>query len=86
MNDTILERAAIIKLHKDGLENWEIIKTLKICRKSRDKVRRTINRYNDTGSLENRKHKNHKRYKRTPKMLKALKERLRRNPCRKKRN
>ena len=83
MNDTILERAAIIKLHQDGLENWEIIK---ISRKSRDKVGRTINRYKDTGSLENRKHKNYKRDKRTPKMLKALKEILRRNTCRKKRN
>ena len=53
MNKRILERAAIIKLHEDGLKNGEILKTLKIGRNSRDKVRRTIERYTETGSLEN---------------------------------
>lgn len=83
MNARILERAAIIKLHKDGLTNGEILKRLKIGRNSRNKVKRTIERYTETGSLENRIHKNHPRSVRTPKMLKALRERIRRNPCRK---
>ena len=71
-------------MHNDGLENWEISKKLKIGRSGKNKVKHTIDRYNETGSLQNRRHKSHKRSKRTPKMIKALKERIRRNPCRKK--
>jgi transposase len=60
MNNKILEHAAIIKLHNDGFENWEISKKLEISRSGRNKVKRTIDRYKETGSLQNRGHKNHK--------------------------
>lgn len=83
MEKTILERASIVRLHKIGYNNSEILKELNINRNSREKVKRTINRYNETGSLENRKHKNHKRLKRSHSMIKCVRERIRRNPCRK---
>ena len=65
MNKRILERTAIIKLHEDGLKNGEILKTLKIGRNGRDKVRRTIERYNETGSLENRRQESSTAYEST---------------------
>jgi transposase len=80
------KRAAIILHYQDGKSNSQIVKLLKKSNVNFMLVKRTIERFLQTGSTEKRKCPARPRPKRTPAMLKALKARIRRNPrrCQKK--
>ena len=80
------KRNAILQLHLHGKTNSEICKVLKSGNVTRCLVYRTVKRYKDTGTVEDRPRSGRPRDKRTPRMLKALKNRIKRNPrrCQKK--
>ena len=84
-------RIAVIALHKVGMELNAIFKTLHTLGISQMFVYRAINRYNETSSVCDRKRSNQiksfrssrPRSVRTKKVVKAVRERIRRNPVRK---
>ena len=78
-NTILSRRAAIIELHKNGHLNSEIVKSLK---KNKMFVSRTISRFLDTGSIQDRSRKGRKRTVRTSTLRKNVKLRLSRNPVR----
>jgi transposase len=76
-------RIAVIALHKVGMEPNAIFKTLHTLGISKMFVYRAINRYNETSSVCDRKRSGRPRSVRTKKVVKAVRERIRRNPVRK---
>lgn len=76
------KRSAIILCWKSGKKNCEIVNDLKESNVNFNLVKRTIDRFQETGSTKLRGGPGRPRSKRTPAMLKALKARIRRNPCR----
>lgn len=76
-------RIAVIALHKVGMEPNAIFKTLHTLGISQMFVYRAINRYNETSSVCDRKRSGRPRSVRTKKLVKAVRERIRRNPVRK---
>lgn len=73
-------RIAVIALHKVGMEINAIFKTLHTLGISKMFVYRAINRYNETSSVCDRKRSGRPRSVRTKKAVKAVRERIRRNP------
>ena len=76
-------RIAVIALHKVGMEPNAIFKTLHTLGISKMFVYRAINRCNETSSVCDRKRSGRPRSVRTKKVVKAVRERIRRNPVRK---
>lgn len=75
-------RIQVINLHIKGKRQCEIVKLLKLQNVTQSFVSKTIKRYIQTGSTENKLKSGRPRSKRTAKMINALKARIRRNPCR----
>lgn len=69
-------------LHLQGLTNIQIRQKLSHLKLSRLFVYRTIKRYEETGTIVPKKKPGKKRTVRTPAVIKAVKERIRRNPAR----
>lgn len=76
-------RTAVIALHKAGKTASDIVKQLRGVGVSRLFVYRTIKRYNDTGDVVDRARSGRPRVVRTKETIKAVRERIRRNPVRK---
>lgn len=75
-------RALVIKLHDEGKTNPEIVKTLKPLKINRMFVYRTLKRYKETSSLDDRPRSGRPRSARTPAIVKRVREMIRRNPRR----
>ena len=73
------KRAAIIQLHRAGHSNSKIMKLLKAPKST---VRDTILRFQELGTMEERDRSGRPRSARTPAKIKALRERIRKNPKR----
>ena len=73
------KRAAIIQLHRAGHSNSKIMKLLKAPKST---VRDTILRFQELGTMEDRDRSGRPQSARTPAKIKALRERIRRNPKR----
>lgn len=76
-------RIAVIALHKVGMEVSTIYDTLKKLNISRMFVFRTIKRFTETGSIEDRERSGRPRTVRTKNAINAVSARIRRNPIRK---
>lgn len=76
-------RIAVIALHKVGMQPSDIFKTLHTLGISRMFVYRAIERFNDTSGVSDRERSGRPRTTRTPQAVKAVRERIRRNPLRK---
>ena len=72
-------RAAIIKLHRTGKTNSEIIKLLKAPKST---VCHTVNRFKELNSNEDRLQSSRPRNSRTSKVINAVRARIWRNPKR----
>jgi transposase len=83
MDDILIKRVGVIALHKAGHKPTKIIKLLKNNGVKKQFVYDTINRYEETGSTEDRPRTDRPRSARTPKTIRKFKARIRRNPCRK---
>ena len=73
-------RQIIIQKNLNGESAGGIFKALKTGGVKRDFIYRTIKRYRETSSVEDRKRSGRPRSVRTKTLLKAVKQRLRRNP------
>ena len=73
------KRAAIIQLHRAGHSNSKIMKLLKAPKST---VRDTILRFQELGTMEDWDRSGRPRSARTPAKIKALRERIWRNPKR----
>lgn len=76
-------RIAVIALHKCGKKISEIFDILKPLKISRMFVYRTVQRYKEQLSVEDRHRSGRPRTARTPAVIKNVRERIRRNPLRK---
>lgn len=76
-------RAAVIALYNAGNSRSSILKLLQNNGAKKTFIYNTIKRYEDTGTTDDRPRSGRPRTVRTKSMLKALKARIRRNPCRK---
>ena len=76
------ERSAILGLYQTGHKPNEISKLLKMPRGRRMFVIRTIKRYQETGSVEDRTRSGRPCTVVTPKVCKVVREQIRRNPRR----
>ena len=70
------KRAAIVDLHTRGFSNVDIAKRLVL---DRGVVRKTVKRFQELGSLEDRPKAGRPRSARTPANIKVMRERIRRN-------
>lgn len=77
------KRAAIIKLYTSGKKATDIYKLLNQAGINKWLILRTIKRFNELGSIEDREKSGRKRSVRTRKMIKNLRQRLLRNPLQK---
>lgn len=75
-------RVAVIALHKVGKSASEIFTTLKKLKISRMFVYRTIKRFTETGTIEDRPRQGRPRTVRSRKVVQAVAARIRRNPVR----
>ena len=75
--DVKARRAAVVELHLAGKEQYEIFHLLKQRQISRSLISRTVKRYKEINSLEDRP-----RSVATPRLRKAIKSRINRNPHR----
>jgi len=81
---TLLEkRTAVIALYNAGTSTKDIVKQLQGGGVTRLFVYRTIKRYQDTGKVNDRVRSDRPRVVRTKEKIKAVRERIRRNPVRK---
>ena len=71
-------RDIIVNKFKSGVTRGDIFRQLKQLKVTRVYVYRTIKRFMDTGSNENRKKTGRKRTVRTPETIKIVRERIRR--------
>lgn len=77
------DRIAIIALHRCGYAPTEIFKLLKNLKITLRFVYRTIKRFSEDSSFEDRKRSGRPRRVRTPAVIKAVRARIQRNPVRK---
>ena len=77
-----LKRKFIIEQHVKGLQPSEIFKLGKNLKINRMLIKRTIDRYQETSSVEDRPRSGRPRTSRTPKLIKNVREKIRRNPRR----
>lgn len=82
--DNEQKRAAVIALHREKKTPSEIFKLVKHLGIKRLFVYRTIKRFSETNSIADRARSGRSRSVRTPALVKAVRERIRRNPCHKK--
>jgi len=82
MEATKSSRVAVIALHQAGHSTGNIFHQLKSIGVKRRFVYRTIKRYKETSSISDRPRSGRPRSVRTPQAIKAVRERVRRNPCR----
>ena len=73
------KREAIIQLHCAGRTNSEIIKLLKVAKST---VYHVVNRFKELGTSEDRPRSGRPHTAQTKKVIKAVQERVRRNPKR----
>ena len=71
------KREAIIQLHCAGRTNSDIIKLLKVAKST---VYHVVNRFKELGRSEDRPRSGRLRTARTKKVIKAVRERVKRNP------
>ena len=76
------QRCAVVELHRVGKSASEILKALKLPKSRLSFVYRTIQRYNETGSENDRNRSSHPRTATTPKVNKTIASRIARNPQR----
>lgn len=76
-------RIAVIALFKCGKSRSEIFEVLKPLKISRMFVYRAIKRYEELGGVQDKARSGRPRTVRTPNVVKAVRERIRRNPLRK---
>ena len=76
-------RVAVIALHKVGTSPSDIFQTLKKLKISKMFIYRTIQRFVETGSIDDRPRAGRPHDVRTPNLVKAVMARIRRNPVRK---
>ena len=77
------EKRSIVKFyHEQNYRPAQILELLKNTGINRKFIYRTIKRLNETGSIDDRKRSGRRRSVRTPRRIKAVKERMRRNPRR----
>lgn len=74
------KRELVISLHFQNKRNSEICRELKTIGVNRKFVQRTINRFKETGSVKIKKKTGSKKSTRSTKIIKAVRERIRRNP------
>lgn len=77
------DRIAVIALHRCGHAPSEIFKLLKNLKITQRFVYRTIKRYNEVSSINDKERSGRPRTVRTPGVIKAVKARIARNPVRK---
>ena len=75
----VVDRNAVIKLHKSGKSNVEIAKRLDT---NRSTVWKTVKKFQETGNTLDRPGRGKKRSVRSPQLLKNTRRKLRRNPRR----
>jgi len=83
MSQNQKERSAVILLYNANKKLREILKILKNSGVNRQFIFRTIKRYKKTGDIKNKSKSGRPRSVRTKSAIKAVRERVRRNPCRK---
>ncbi|XP_045462489.1 uncharacterized protein LOC123672444 isoform X2 [Harmonia axyridis] len=83
MSSLLEKRTAVITLHNAGKQPSEILKQLRGVGVTRLFVYRTLKRYRETGDVVDRVRTGRPRVVRTKKNIKAVRERIRRNPVRK---
>lgn len=76
------KRNSVIALYLAGKSQAAIVRQLKHLEVNKMFVYRTINRYNDTGSIAKRHGGGHKKTATSPEMIRKVKARLERNPRR----
>lgn len=74
------KRNSVIALHLAGKSQPEIVRQLKHLKVNRMFVHRTINRYNDTGSIAKRHGGGPKRTATSPEMIQEVMKRIEQNP------
>ncbi|KAA5709031.1 helix-turn-helix domain-containing protein, partial [Klebsiella pneumoniae] len=77
------DRVAVIALHRCGYAPIKIFNILKNLNITKRFVYRTIKRYNEDSSVDDRSRSGRPRSVRTPAVIKAVKARIQRNPKRK---
>ena len=77
------DRVAVIALHRCGYAPIQLFNILKIFNITKRFVYRTIKRYNEDSSVDDRSRRGRHRFVRTPAVIKAVKARIQRNPKRK---
>lgn len=77
------DRVAVIALHRCGYAPTEIFNILQKLKITLRFVYRTIKRYTEDSSFEDRERSGRPRTVRTPAVIKAVKARIQRNPLRK---
>ena len=76
------QRCAVVELHRVGKSASEILKEFKLPKSRRSFVYRTIQRYNETGSVNDRNRSGRPRTATTPEVKKKIASRISRNPRR----
>ena len=74
------KRAAIIQLHRAGHSNSKIMKLLKAPKSTVCDTILRFQRFQELGTMEDRDRSGRPRSARTPAKIKALRERIQRNP------
>ncbi len=74
--------SVVISLFTQGKSQSKILKALKPWNVKRLFIYRTVKRYQETNSIEDRPHSGRPRSKRTPDVIKAIQEKIRQNPRR----
>ena len=75
-------RCAVLALYKEGKKQVEILKLLKHHKVNRMFIYRTIRRFTETGTTEDRPRSGRPRLQRTESIRQSVRHRLRRNPAR----
>ena len=76
------KRKVIIQLHSEGKTRPEILRALKTLNVNPMFIKRTIERYEETCSIKDKPRSGRPKSKRTRKVIKAVRERIARNPRR----
>ena len=74
------QRCAVVELHQVGKSASEILKALKLPKSRRSFVYCTIQRYNETGSVNDHNQSDHPRTATTLEVKKKVASRIARNP------
>ena len=82
MADIKALRALVVRLDAQGKTQPQITAALKPFKMNRVFVWKTLKRYRETGKIEDRPRSGRPRSKRTPAVIKAVREKIRRNPVR----